>query len=155
MSRAFVISALVAIVLASLAQGADEPLYGFSPASSKTQRDWEKRFRAIPSPQIMRDTMRHLSAHPHHVGSPYDKDNAEWILARFKSWGLDAHIEQYDVLFPTPKTRVVELTEPIRYVASSRSRRSRAIRLRTSSPSNFLLTTHTRLMAMSPRLWST
>ncbi|MGA2255482.1 MAG: M28 family metallopeptidase [Thermoguttaceae bacterium] len=118
MSRAFVIAALVGTALASRAQAADdEPLYGFTPATSKTQRDWEKKFNAIPSPQIMRDTMQRLSARPHHVGSPYDKDNAEWILARFKSWGLDAHIEQYDVLFPTPKTHVVELIEPIRYVA--------------------------------------
>ena len=118
MSRAFVIAALVVTALASHAQAADdEPLYGFTPATSKTQRDWEKKFNAIPSPQIMRDTMQRLSARPHHVGSPYDKDNAEWILARFKSWGLDAHIEHYDVLFPTPKTRVVELIEPIRYAA--------------------------------------
>ncbi len=118
MSRAFVIAALIVIALASRAQSADdEALYGFTPISSKTERDWEEKFRAIPSPQIMRDTMQRLSARPHHVGSPYDKDNAEWILARFKSWGFDAHIEQYDVLFPTPKTRVVELVEPIRYVA--------------------------------------
>jgi N-acetylated-alpha-linked acidic dipeptidase len=117
MRRAFLIAALVVTGLASRGQGADEPLYGFSPATSKTEREWEKRFKAIPSPQIMRDNMRRLSAHPHHVGSPFDKENAEWILARFKSWGLDAHIEQYDVLFPTPKTRVVELVEPIRYVA--------------------------------------
>ena len=118
MSRAFVIAALVVTALASRAESADdELLYGFTPATSKTQRNWEKKLHAIPSPQIMRDTMQRLSARPHHVGSPYDKDNAEWILARFKSWGLDAHIEQYDVLFPTPKTRVVELIEPIRYVA--------------------------------------
>src|SRR5690349_24320072 len=55
--------------------------------------------------------MQRLSAHPHHVGSPYDKDNAEWILTKFKEFGLDAHIETFDVLFPTPKERVVELVE--------------------------------------------
>ncbi len=51
------------------------------------------------------------SARPHHVGSPYDKDNAEWIAAKFKEFGLDTHIEQFDVLFPTPKERAVELVE--------------------------------------------
>lgn len=117
MSRALVTAALLVAALAPRTRGADEPLYGFSPAASKAERDWEKKFRAIPSPQVMRDTMRRLSARPHHVGSPYDKDNAEWILARFRSWGLDAHIEQYEVLFPTPKTRVLELVEPTRYVA--------------------------------------
>src|SRR5260370_16538448 len=61
--------------------------------------------------------MRRLSARPHHVGSPYDKDNAEWILAHFKEWGLDAHIERFDVLFPTPKIRVVEMLAPTKFTA--------------------------------------
>jgi N-acetylated-alpha-linked acidic dipeptidase len=118
MSRALVLVALVVIALASSLRAADdEPLYGFTAASSKTQREWETKFKALPSPRIMRESMKRLSARPHHVGSPYDKDNAEWILARFKSWGLDAHIEQFEVLFPTPKTRVLELVEPVRFVA--------------------------------------
>jgi N-acetylated-alpha-linked acidic dipeptidase len=61
--------------------------------------------------------MRRLSARPHHVGSPYDKDNAEWILAHFKEWGLDAHIERFDVLFPTPKIRVLEMVAPTKFTA--------------------------------------
>ena len=61
--------------------------------------------------------MRRLSARPHHVGSPYDKDNAEWMLAQFKEWGWDAQIETFDVLFPTPKERVLELVEPTRFTA--------------------------------------
>jgi N-acetylated-alpha-linked acidic dipeptidase len=60
---------------------------------------------------------RRLSARPHHVGSPYDRDNAEWILSRFKEWGFDARIETFNVLFPTPKERVVELVEPTRFAA--------------------------------------
>jgi len=34
------------------------------------------------------------------------------MLSKFKEWGLDAHIENFDVLFPTPKERVVELSSP-------------------------------------------
>src|SRR5579864_1340249 len=101
----------------SAANRDDEPLYGFTPASSRVERDWENKLRAIPDPRIMRDSMQRLSARPHHVGSPYDKQNAEWILSQFKSWGLDAQIETFDVLFPTPKERVVELIEPTRYTA--------------------------------------
>ena len=89
----------------------EQPLYGFSAESSQTERQWEEKLRAIPSPENLRAYMQRLSAHPHHVGSPYDKDNAEWILAKFKEFGLDAHIEQFEVLFPTPKERVVELVE--------------------------------------------
>ena len=32
--------------------------------------------------------------------------------AQFKAWGWDAQIETFDVLFPTPKERVVELVAP-------------------------------------------
>ncbi|HMH00973.1 MAG TPA: M28 family metallopeptidase [Terriglobales bacterium] len=110
---------LMVACLFLLAATSDEvvPLAGYSAASSHTQRDWEAKFRAIPAPANLRDYMQRLSARPHHVGSAYDKDNAEWMLSKFKEWGLDAHIENFDVLFPTPKERVVELVEPIRFQA--------------------------------------
>src|SRR3989449_11785932 len=92
-------------------------LRGFTPESAKAEREWETKFRALPSPDSLREYMRRLSARPHHVGSPYDKANAEWILAKFKSFGLDAQIESFDVLFPTPKERVVELVAPSKFVA--------------------------------------
>src|SRR5271167_1573461 len=65
----------------------------------------------------MRSAMQRLTAHPHHVGSPYDKDNADWLLKQFKDYGWDAHIETFYVLFPTPKERAVELLEPTHFVA--------------------------------------
>jgi len=89
----------------------EQPLYGFSAQSSQSERQWEEKLLAIPSPENLRAYMQRLSARPHHVGSPYDKDNAEWILGKFKEFGLDAHIEQFEVLFPTPKERHVELVE--------------------------------------------
>ena len=89
----------------------EQPLYGFSAQSSETERQWEEKLRAIPSPENLRAYMQRLSARPHHVGSPYDQDNAEWILGKFKEFGLDAHIEQFAVLFPTPKQRLVELVD--------------------------------------------
>ena len=95
----------------------DGPLDGFSSDNARTERDWEQKFRAIPNPKKQHDYMQLLSARPHHVGSGYDKQNAEWILARFKEWGLDTHIETFHVLFPTPKRRVLEMTEPKHYVA--------------------------------------
>ena len=73
--------------------------------------------RAVPDTANLRSYMERLSARPHHVGSPYDKDNAEWILARLKEWGLDAHIETFDVLFPTPKERLLEMVEPKHFTA--------------------------------------
>ena len=89
----------------------EQTLFGFSAESSRAERQWEEKLRAIPSPENLRSFMEHLAARPHNVGSPYDKENAEWILAKFKEFGLDAHIEQFDVLYPTPKERVVELVD--------------------------------------------
>src|SRR5207302_7476580 len=102
-----------------LAAPSDEvaPLVGYSAASSRTERDWETKFRMIPTQANLRDYMQRLSARPHHVGSAYDKDNAEWILASFKEWGLDAHIETFNVLFPTPKERIVEMVAPVQFRA--------------------------------------
>src|SRR5581483_6545799 len=80
-------------------------------------QQWEQKFRAIPDPNMLRENMRRLSAYPHNVGSAYDKENAEWILSQFKSWGFDAQIETFDVLFPTPKERLVELVGPTKYRA--------------------------------------
>jgi N-acetylated-alpha-linked acidic dipeptidase len=89
----------------------EQTLYGYSAESSRAERQWEEKLRAIPSPENLRSYMQHLSARPHNVGTAYDKENAEWILAKFKEFGLDAHIEQFDVLYPTPKERVIELVD--------------------------------------------
>jgi N-acetylated-alpha-linked acidic dipeptidase len=89
----------------------EQALLGYSAESSRTERQWEEKLRAIPSPENLRNYMQRLSARPHNVGTPYDKDNAEWIAAKFKEFGLDTHIETFDVLYPTPKERLVELVE--------------------------------------------
>src|ERR1700729_971510 len=75
-------------MMPSVSLGADTaPLAGFSAQSSQAERDWEMKFRAIPD------------------------------LARFKEWGFDAHIETFNVLFPTPKVRLLEMIEPTKFTA--------------------------------------
>ncbi len=88
-----------------------------TPSAQSGSTNWDAKFRELPQPSNVRASMERLSARPHHVGSPYDKDNAEWLLARFKEWGWDAEIEVFSVLFPTPKERVLELLEPTRFTA--------------------------------------
>jgi N-acetylated-alpha-linked acidic dipeptidase len=123
MHRRFVVVLLCSAFILCATSGAipapkdDDALYGFTAASSAAERDLETKFKNIPDPAIMRENMRRLSARPHHVGSPYDKQNAEWILEQFKSWGLNAEIETFDVLFPTPKERVLEMVAPTKFVA--------------------------------------
>jgi N-acetylated-alpha-linked acidic dipeptidase len=116
MNRSAVFASLVFAGLSLAPAGkhviADEqPFFGYSAASSRTERQWEEKLRAIPTPDNLHSYMQRLTARPHNVGSPYDKDNADWIAAKFREFGLDTHIEQFDVLFPTPKERVVELVD--------------------------------------------
>ncbi len=92
-------------------------LPGFARADAATELAWEQKFRAIPEPDRVKANMKQLSAEPHHIGSPYQKQNSEWLLKQFKSFGLDAHIEEFQVLFPTPLDRKVELVSPGHYEA--------------------------------------
>ena len=118
MRRNFVLIFVLLSSLSTLATPTDDySLTGYSSEGARIERDWETKFRDIPNADNQRDYMKRLSARPHHVGSPYDKDNAEWLLGKMKEWGLDAHIENFDVLFPTPKERVVELVEPGKFKA--------------------------------------
>ena len=124
----------------------------FISAQPPAQKPADELFRAIPQAANIRGYMQRLSARPHHVGSAYTKDNAEWMLARFKEWGWDAAIEQFDVLFPTPKERVLELVEPTKFIgeagrAGRRGRIRRAARRRSSCRH----TTRTRSTATSRR----
>jgi N-acetylated-alpha-linked acidic dipeptidase len=107
---------LVAGTLLARQEGAP-PLAGFSSEKAQAEQQWEQKFRAIPSPDILRDSMKLLSAHPHHLGSPYDKQDGDWLAARFKEWGWDVHVETFQVLFPTPIERTVELVAPTHFVA--------------------------------------
>ncbi|HXJ96492.1 MAG TPA: M28 family metallopeptidase [Terriglobia bacterium] len=105
------------LVCAAATPESTEHLLGYSDEAARTELEWEGKFKSIPSPANIREYNRRLSARPHNVGSPYDKDNAEWILSKFKEFGLDAHIETFKVLFPTPKERLVELVAPTKFVA--------------------------------------
>jgi N-acetylated-alpha-linked acidic dipeptidase len=87
-------------------------LLGFTPGGAQTERDWEAKFRAIPEASRAHENMRFLAAHPHNVGSAAQRANAEWMVARYKEWGWDAHIEQFDVLYPTPRTMLLEMVGP-------------------------------------------
>jgi N-acetylated-alpha-linked acidic dipeptidase len=93
----------------------DKPMLGFSAASAPKQQALEAQFDSKLNRDEPREWMRRLSARPHHIGSAYDKQNAEFIASLFKSWGYDTNIEEFEVLFPTPKSRLVELIAPEKY----------------------------------------
>ena len=92
-------------------------LIGFTDENAKNQIDLEKIYDSHLNAQNLDQWMKRLSARPHHVGSPYGKENAEFIASLFKSWGYETEIEVYDVLFPTPKARSLEMISPKKYKA--------------------------------------
>jgi N-acetylated-alpha-linked acidic dipeptidase len=93
----------------------DPPLRGYTAEGSRAQREWEGKFRAIPDPARLRENLRILSARPNHLGSAYQKENATRVRDWFRSWGWQAEIEEFHVLFPTPKERLVELVAPTKF----------------------------------------
>jgi N-acetylated-alpha-linked acidic dipeptidase len=86
-----------------------QSILGFQSQSAQEQKLAEQKFDSYLTARNIDDWIKHLSARPHHVGSPYGKANAEFMRDLFKSWGYDAEIETYYVLFPTPKIRLLEL----------------------------------------------
>jgi N-acetylated-alpha-linked acidic dipeptidase len=105
------------LALSAFAQAQQQNISGFSSASAATELQHEKQFDQSLSAKRIGESIKQLSAYPHHLGSPGGKAVADAILAKYKSFGLDAHIETYNVLFPTPKTRVLELQGATPYTA--------------------------------------
>ena len=90
---------------------------GFTDSSGSAEFNTEAAFdRAISSENIGR-TIRELSAKPHHLGSAGSKEVAEKIRQRYQEYGFDVHMDVYEVLFPTPKKRILEMTAPAYYRA--------------------------------------
>ena len=119
-----ILSILVPILLTVgsgvTAAAADKPvsMLGFSDEAATAQRALEQRFDADLKADDQREWMRQMASAPNHVGSPHDKANAEFMLAKFKEWGWDARIETFDVLYPTPKAHTLELIAPTRFTAA-------------------------------------
>ncbi|MEO6845005.1 MAG: folate hydrolase, partial [Ginsengibacter sp.] len=115
MNKLFVTLLLIFIFQSSFAQ--TKKIVGFTEKNTATQISLESQFDKNLSAENIGETMKKLSAVPHHLSSPADKQNAEYILSLYKKWGWDAQIETFHVLFPTPKTRVLEMTSPSFYKA--------------------------------------
>lgn len=101
----------------SITSFAQNSIIGFTEANVESQNKLEESFDAQLSAKNLDEWMQLLSARPHYVGTEYGRQNAEWMVKQFKSWGFDAKIDTYHVLFPYPKVRVLELTGPTTYKA--------------------------------------
>jgi N-acetylated-alpha-linked acidic dipeptidase len=101
----------------SVSLGAPGGLLGFRSASAAAELESEKAFDASLDPAELRAWLEQLSSQPNQVGSPHDKANADFMLAKFKEWGWEARIETFYVLYPTPKSETLELVAPVSYKA--------------------------------------
>ncbi len=95
----------------------ESDLKGFLSDEIASAREWEERFRAIPKAENLREYMRYITEEPHIAGLPGSKRVADYILAKFQSFGLNAWIEETEALMPLPTERHLELVAPESYVA--------------------------------------
>ena len=102
------------------AAGSADGLLGFSTRAAAAELTLEQRFDADLSPSELRAWMEQLTSAPNHVGSAHDKANADFLLKKFLDWGWDAAIEEFSVLYPTPREERVELVAPTHFVAKLR-----------------------------------
>jgi N-acetylated-alpha-linked acidic dipeptidase len=112
----------LALALSALLLWAKNRLQVLPETSAAKRKQTEQKFDAVLSAEKIGATIKDLASKPHHLGSAGGKAVAENILARFKSYGWDATIETYQVLFPTPKTRSLEMVSPTSYKALLKSR---------------------------------
>ncbi len=101
-SLALALGLFATVAAPALAQSGGGPLLGFTAGEATAQRGLEQRFDAMISAPELDGWLLRMASHPNQVGSPHDRENAEWELAQFKSFGWDAHIETFQVLYPTP-----------------------------------------------------
>src|SRR6266566_4343485 len=113
------LTALLALAATTLfaQRSDDQSIFGFTASSAAKERTLEAQFDTKLNRDNLRNWMQRLSARPHHLGSDYDRQNAEFIASLFQSWGYDTAIEEFQVLFPTPRKRLVELIAPEHFTA--------------------------------------
>jgi N-acetylated-alpha-linked acidic dipeptidase len=120
MIRRIVIAAL--LVSAGVTAGftqvpARETIYGFTASRAESQRRLEARLDSSLKADNLHAWVKRMTARPHHVGSPYGREVANFLADQFRGWGYETRIEEYQVLLPTPLTRTLELIAPERYTA--------------------------------------
>jgi N-acetylated-alpha-linked acidic dipeptidase len=109
---------LVLLLLPALLYSADNSLRGFPAKDVPRQAQWESKARDIPQPERIREYIRRISDKPHHAGSDGSKAVAGYLLGLLRGWGLDASVEEFEALLPTPTKRKLELVMPTQFTAA-------------------------------------
>jgi N-acetylated-alpha-linked acidic dipeptidase len=115
-------TSVIAFLLLAGRAGAvtEEPspaMLGFSAANAAKEFSLEQRFDAQLDSKELRSWLQLMSSAPNDLGSPHNRQNAEFILAQFRRWGWDAKIETFYIWYPQPKLQILEMTSPRAYTA--------------------------------------
>ena len=110
--------ACLTIPIAAPAHAQQRPLLGFGAEASAAQLAAEARLDAEVRAGNLESWMERMTREPFYVGAPYNYENAMFVAEQFRSWGYEVEIAEYEVLFPTPLVRHVEMLEPESFVAS-------------------------------------
>ncbi|EAR15164.1 MULTISPECIES: M28 family metallopeptidase [Robiginitalea] len=95
-----------------------QDMVGFSPEAARKQQQIEAAFDAELRVANLDDWMKRMADRPHWVGTEAGAENARWMKKQFESWGYDARIDTYQVLFPYPRVRLLEMTAPEPFTAA-------------------------------------
>jgi len=107
----------VGLICASTLLLAQHDIRGFSTAQAQIEREREAKAFAIPQADRLRAYMAKMSAEPHIAGSPASKAVAEYTVGLLREWGLETKVEQFEALLPYPKSRLLEMTAPVKFAA--------------------------------------
>ena len=111
------LSFLMLLLLNSHSRSQSVTISGFIDSSALTELNIEKKFDDLISRENIGETVKDLSSKPHHLGSAGGKEVAEKIQQKFRDYGFETQMDIYQVLFPEPKIRILEMTAPVTFKA--------------------------------------
>jgi N-acetylated-alpha-linked acidic dipeptidase len=117
MSMRVLITSLLLSVATGVVAAQDAALVGFGPSSSVAERSIEQRVDGSIATADLDGWLKQLTSAPNHVGSPHNKENADFIAASLRGWGWDVHVEPVRVLVAYPTTQKLSLSGGDHYAA--------------------------------------
>jgi len=115
-SRSAALAATLAVLAIASSHAQSQPIRGFPDDAVAAQRQREEQFRKIPDAARLKEYMEAMAGEPHVAGQPSSKKVADYALAKFKSFGLDAKLEEFEAMMPWPIETTVEVVAPEKYV---------------------------------------
>ncbi len=84
----------------------------FLPLCSVSAQGWQETLLAIPSADSCRAYLARLTEKPHVAGTLQDYETAEYVLQKFRDFGLQAEMQSYDVYLPYPQKIELRIIKP-------------------------------------------